>query len=180
MTARRPDARTGEAARAIGGLFRLGTVVSVDLADATAVVELAPGLTTPPIPWLGRAGFFKSWLPPYAGEQVALITPDADMEQAVILGSLDSDANPAASSLHQAVLAAADGLRVEYDVASRTLTFDVPKALVIRVPQIRIEGDIQLTGRMTASDDVVADGVSLKTHRHGGVAAGAASTGAPL
>lgn len=38
---------------------------------------------------------------------------------------------------------------------------------------VTIAGDVTVTG------DVVADGISLKSHTHGGVQAGAASTGAP-
>lgn len=43
-----------------------------------------------------------------------------------------------------------------------------------------INGDIQLNGGMTATGDVVADGISLKTHVHSGVMAGPTVTGPPV
>lgn len=46
--------------------------------------------------------------------------------------------------------------------------------LKIIAPVTKIEGDVEVTG-----GDVTADGISLKTHVHGGVQAGASSTGAP-
>lgn len=44
---------------------------------------------------------------------------------------------------------------------------------------ITINGDIQLNGGLTATGDVVADGISLKSHLHGQVRAGNDSTGVP-
>ena len=41
-------------------------------------------------------------------------------------------------------------------------------------------GDIDVEGKLTASDDVVGGGKSLKGHKHGGVQAGGAQTGAPV
>lgn len=46
--------------------------------------------------------------------------------------------------------------------------------LKITAPITKIEGDVEITG-----GDVTADGISLKTHVHGGVQAGASNTGAP-
>lgn len=45
---------------------------------------------------------------------------------------------------------------------------------------ITINGDIQLNGSLNATGDVVADGVSLVQHKHGGVRAGADQTGEPV
>jgi phage baseplate assembly protein gpV len=44
---------------------------------------------------------------------------------------------------------------------------------------ITIRGDVAIEGKLTASDDVIADGKSLKNHTHGGVQAGAAHTQRP-
>ena len=55
-----------------------------------------------------------------------------------------------------------------------------PTAVHIVAPVITSAGDWTHTGTITASVDVVADGVSLKTHTHGGVVPGGASTSAPL
>lgn len=45
---------------------------------------------------------------------------------------------------------------------------------------IKMIGDVELTGKLTASGDVIADGKSLKTHKHGGVGTGSGETGVPV
>lgn len=45
---------------------------------------------------------------------------------------------------------------------------------------ITINGDIQLNGSLTATGDVIADGVSQVHHKHAGVRAGADQTGEPV
>lgn len=45
--------------------------------------------------------------------------------------------------------------------------------------EMELNGDVTLNGTLTASVDVVADGVSLKQHKHGGVQSGAAQTSKP-
>ena len=44
---------------------------------------------------------------------------------------------------------------------------------------VTIEGDVVVTGKLTASDDVLAGEISLKTHRHPGVQTGGGQTGTP-
>lgn len=57
----------------------------------------------------------------------------------------------------------------------------VVAALKLRVesPLAEFTGDMTVAGTITATVDVVGGGKSLKTHTHGGVTAGAASTGQP-
>ena len=54
-----------------------------------------------------------------------------------------------------------------------------PTAVHIVAPAITSAGDWQHDGDITATGDVTADGVSLKTHTHGGVTAGADDSGGP-
>lgn len=42
-----------------------------------------------------------------------------------------------------------------------------------------VGGDIQITGNVTVTGDVIANGISLTKHTHGGVSAGLANTGEP-
>jgi phage baseplate assembly protein gpV len=44
---------------------------------------------------------------------------------------------------------------------------------------VEITGKIDVTGDVTCAADVVATGISLVTHTHGGVMPGAANTGVP-
>ena len=44
---------------------------------------------------------------------------------------------------------------------------------------IRDRGDVDITGTVTVSDDVIASGISLTGHTHSGVQSGGSSTGGP-
>ena len=45
---------------------------------------------------------------------------------------------------------------------------------------VTINGDVHVTGTLTADTDVVGGGKSLKTHKHGGVTTGSGQTGTPV
>ena len=51
---------------------------------------------------------------------------------------------------------------------------------IVITGNVAITGDVAVTGAITATGDVSAAGISLKTHKHGGVQAGAAQTGLPV
>ena len=79
-----------------------------------------------------------------------------------------------------------DGTQIIYDENTSKLFIDCKKNIEIICPQISltgnitINGDIQLNGKMNATDDVVADGVSLVNHTHSGVKAGGDTSGVPV
>ena len=60
---------------------------------------------------------------------------------------------------------------------------DAAQKMVVKVagnPVLTVTTDgVQVNGKITATGDVIGDGVSLKSHVHGGVQAGSASTGHP-
>ncbi|MDE2434744.1 MAG: hypothetical protein KGM49_00655 [Sphingomonadales bacterium] len=56
--------------------------------------------------------------------------------------------------------------------SSHPVTINAPGGLTIN-------GDITLTGKLTASDDVIASGKSLKSHTHGGIQTGSGTSGPP-
>lgn len=155
---------------AVGDLLRFGTVEAVDLPAARATVRCGDVLS-PPVPWLELAGAFRTWSPPSVGEQVLLLCPEADIAAAVILRGLPCAAFPAAGSDDDHVFSATAGLLIRA----------TPDGLEIAAPGgISITGDVAITGALTASVDVVGGGKSLKSHKHGGVQAGGAQTGAPV
>lgn len=49
----------------------------------------------------------------------------------------------------------------------------------IEAPITKILGQVQVTGGITVTEDVVAGGISLRTHTHGGVQPGSGNTGVP-
>ncbi len=70
-----------------------------------------------------------------------------------------------------------DGNAVAPDTASPTM--DLGGGTLRVIGDLYVEGDIRLTGTVTADTEVLAAGISLTTHTHGGVLTGAANTGGP-
>lgn len=153
----------------IGDLIRIGIIDAVDLDGATATVR-AGDVLSPPLPWMEWAGAFRSWAPPTAGEQVLLLCPEGDIAGGVILRGLFSNSFPAPGSGANPEIHGPAGLVI-------TLTGD---GVEITAPGgVTITGDVDVTGTITASADVIGGGISLKTHTHGGVQSGGSSTGGP-
>ena len=184
-----------ELARLIENLVRLGTVADVQVEPPRVRVK-SGNVTSSWVPWLAlRAGSSKEWDPPTIGEQAVLLSPSGLLTQGVALVGLFSDANPAngdREGLHRRTYA--DGAVVEYDFVSHVLRATLPAGGVTHLVStggIHIEGSIthkgdytqegnqQITGMVTVSDDVVAAGISLVSHTHGGVQFGNSQTGSP-
>lgn len=134
-----------EASRRISNLLRVGTIESVDLESARAVARLNDDLSTPELPWLvARAHEEIVWDAPAVGEQVIVLAPMGDLEQAVILGGIYSNGFPAPSSEASKTLRIhADGGKDEYDSVTRRRRITLPAdgELVVSV------GDTTLTLR---------------------------------
>lgn len=169
-------------------LIRFGRIASVDLVAARCTVTLdedgASGeAVTGPIRWLhGRAGGIKAWSPPSVGEEVILLCPGGAIGNAVAMGGLSNNDAPPAGATTTAIITFADGAALSYDPAAHALTFTLPGGGTVAITApggVTIEGDVSITGTLTASEDVLGGGKSLKTHTHGGVSAGSSLTGAP-
>lgn len=170
-------------------LIRLGSISSVDLAAGLCTVRYGNpddeggGAETPPIRWLApRAGETRVWSPPSVGEQVLLLAPDGQLAGAVALLGIAQDTFPPAGDSAEEVLLFADGARIAYDPQAHALTAVLPgggTATIDAPGGLTIRGDVTIEGTVTVSEDVVADGISLTTHKHGSVQSGSAQTGAP-
>lgn len=179
--------------RIIGDLFRLGTVLSVDLSAGTCRVQIGD-IETGDLPWLaGSAGETHIWMPPSAGEQVAVIAPEGDTRAGIVLRGLPSDANPAPGDSRTVVMIFADGARISYDPEEQYLEARLPEGgrakLLCDVEidgKLKVTGDVQIDaklhvdGEIASNTDVKAAAISLKSHKHTGVQAGAAQTGAAV
>lgn len=187
--------------RLIENLIRLGTVAEVDhgsLQDKRpARVRVQSGdLLTGWLPWLTlRAGESREWDPPTLGEQVVIFSPSGQTTQGVVLCGLFSQLLPAngdRAGLHRRTYP--DGAVVEYDSAAHRLRAILPEGGVTDLTSpggINIVGPINhqgdytqtgnqnVTGKVVVSEDVVAAGISLVKHPHGGVQTGSGKTGAP-
>lgn len=183
-------ARTADPEQLTGELIQLGTVASVDHGAATCTVEIGD-LTTGNLPWLAwRAGRVRIWSPPSFGEQCAVLSPEGDLANGLVLPGLWSDANPAPSSDPDLFLIVFDdGAEISYHFATHKLTVTLPAGGMADVTapggltinaDVTINGNVMIDGKAEASEDVIGGGISLKNHKHTGVAAGAAQTGAPV
>ncbi|PTR05475.1 MULTISPECIES: phage baseplate assembly protein V [unclassified Novosphingobium] len=170
-------------------LIRLGTILSVTLNPPRCVVRYGDPDTdedceTPPIRWVaGRAGKTRAWSPPSEDEEVVLLCPDGQIGNAIALLGLPNDNFPAPGTTLAEVTEYEDGARIGYDPqghaltailpAGGTATIEAPGGLVIR-GNVTIDGklstseDADIGGTLTASDDVIGGGKSLKTHTHPG------------
>ncbi len=165
--------------RLIGDLIREGVVV----ARTGALCRVAIGdIETGDIPWLaGRAGKATIWSPPSIGEQVAVLCGEGDLARAIVLPGLYSDAHPAPADDESWRIDFDDGAWFGYDPGAGEATIAVADGttMILSPRKLRINCDIEITGKLTASDDVIGGGKSLKDHIHTKVQAGAAVSGPP-
>ena len=189
-------AQDGDFQRMVGDIAREGVVVSVDHAAGNCRVQIGDILSGD-LPWIERAaGTTRTWCPPSVGEQVTIMSPEADLERGYVSGSLFSDAHPAPwDNAHAVGIVFSDGAYISYDAAKGELVAVLPgagKALIeapggttFRGP-VRIEGKLETTddaaigGKVAASGDVKAGSVSLQGHVHDKVQAGGAISGKPV
>jgi phage baseplate assembly protein V len=113
--------------RSTHNLLRVGTVESLDAANATVRVRIGQ-LLTPPIPWLTqRAGpNAKTFAAPGVGEQVLLLSPSGDANAAIALPAVYSaQFSPPAGGEKITRTLYDDGTTITYDSAAHALTANV-------------------------------------------------------
>jgi phage baseplate assembly protein V len=172
---------TTDLLRRLENLIRLGTIAAVDHQAARCTVSTG-GLTVPGLPWLAaRAGSSLDWDPPTVGEQCILFSPSGEPALGVVLVGLYSQQRPApANSADLRRRTYPDGAVIEYDHAAQALTATLPAGGTAKLTApggVTILGDVDITGLVTVSEDVIAAGISLVDHRHPGDSGG--TTGAP-
>jgi phage baseplate assembly protein V len=59
-------------------------------------------------------------------------------------------------------------------------TINVTGDTNLTTPTLALDGDMTCTGTITAETDVIGGGISLKTHKHGGVQTGGGLTSIPI
>lgn len=183
-------ARNADPEQLTGELIQYGTVATINHGAATCTVDLGD-LVTGDLLWLApRAGNVKIWAPPSEGEQCAVLCPEGDIANGIVLLGLWSDDNPPPSHDPDLVcIQMPDGARIVYNHATHALAVTLPAdgTAIVDAPggttwngPVTFNDGITVNGTVAASDDVTAAGVSLKGHKHGSVQAGGAQTGAPV
>lgn len=191
----------------LSALIRFGIVIEVTLDPPRCRVRYGDPegdedeAESPAIRWLaGRAGKTRKWSPPSVGEEVLLLAPDGQVGNAVALTGLWNDDNPSPSTEDLEQLTFNDGAVISYDPVAHALVATLPDESSARIAattitfvgDVKVEGKLQVTedaqfdakvhagGEIATDDDMKAGSVKLKTHKHSGVAAGAAQSGAPV
>lgn len=167
------DYTSGEMDRRIGNMVRIGTVAAFDAAQGVRV-DLGELITD----WLPigtkRSGKQRSWNPMDIGEQVAIIAPDGEVSQGVVVCSIPQNKHPAngdKQGLWRETFD--DGTVIEYDQATGGLRADVASAgsitlhigstvlvlrngqvtltaddVVVQSPKTRFTGDVEIGGNL--------------------------------
>lgn len=152
--------------------FRVGIVSSVSPATGTARVAFGDrsNVVSFDLPVLVRGSLQnKDYWMPGPGEQVLCLFLPNGNAQGFVLGAFYSEKDkPPVTDGNKRHITFADGTVIEYDQGTHTLTINAAGPI-----NITAAGDVNVTG------DVIADGVSLKTHVHGGVVAGSSNTDPP-
>ena len=182
-------------ARMLENLIRFGTIAETQMNPPRVRVKTGE-LLTGWLPWIAlRAGADVDWDPPTVDEQVILFSPSGQLANGIALTGIYSTAHPAngdREGLHRRTYR--DGTVIEYDSVAHHLnavladggtTNLVSSGGITIVGPITHQGDYTqtgnqtITGTVTVSDDVLAAGISLVKHTHGGVMPGGSVTGAP-
>ncbi len=146
---------------------RLGTISGYDASNYLAKVMLQPdGIETGWLP-IAAIGVGNGWgiqVAPNIGDVVEVEFQDGGAEAGLITGRFfNNNARPGAVPTGEVWLVHKSGSFIKF----------------LSDGSISSSGTWNHAGTFTATVDVVAGGKSLKTHTHGGVAIGGASTGAP-
>jgi len=151
----------GDQDRRLQGIVRIGKVTAVDASAARARVNLGGETETDWLPWLAeRAASVSVWAPVAVGEQVVVLAPGGETNQGVIVGSLFSGANAAPAAAEDQHVVQVGGAAIT--VAGDTITITAGGTTVsIGSGGVSVDADVTVAG-----GDVVADGISLKTHTH--------------
>ena len=167
---------SAELMRLLSNIIRTGIISEVD--EESWCVRVRSGeLETGWLRWnTTRAGAFNVWLPPSPGEQVVIACIGGNPETAMIIGSLWSDANPApGKNLKEIVVSAPDGAVFRYDADAGALS-----ASGMRTATLDVTKGGKMSGNITHSGgDFTSNGITVHTHKHGGVKGGSDSTGGP-
>jgi len=169
--------------RQMHNIALLGTVADANY--STGRLKIAIGdLVTGWLPWMTqRAGGDVTWDAPEIGEQVAVISPSGELGNGFVIPAIYQDAHPANGSTPDLdIRTYKDGAAISYDRAAHHLSATLPAGattVLVSDGGISITGDISVTGKITSTGDMIAAGISLDNHVHGGILPGGANTGVP-
>lgn len=137
--------------RRLANIIRIGTIFEIDFETAKARVKIGD-LETDWLPWINsNSGSNNSWNPPEIDEQVMLLSPSGELNQAIILPSLYKN-NASENSANIQSKTFKDGSKVTFNHSSGNLdvnikgntTINVNGAATIEASNIVLKGNIDL------------------------------------
>lgn len=177
----------------LANLMRIGKIHSIDHATARCRVSFGAENVNVSgwVPWMtSRAGTTREWNPPAVGEQVVLMNPSGQDNSGFALpgGIYRNDAPANGDAAGQVVLdlpeSGAWKIRIG-NVAIEALNNSAKitvgsKTVEVTQSKILINGDVEVTGKITSTGLITGGSVVLQTHLHGGVQSGGGNTTAPI
>lgn len=147
----------------------------VDSREGDTVRVLAGDVLTGPIPWFAvRAGKTVIKSAPSIGEQGLLLCPEGDIKLGLFLPGVRSTAFPLPAEELE-LIRFEDGAQLAYDKDGHVLCVELPAG-----GKIQLVADVEIDGKVTATGDIVAAGVSLVEHPHSDVQPGSGLSGGPV
>jgi hypothetical protein len=164
--------RVADLERRQKGQMRQGTVASVDAASRTVRLKLGENENGPylsaPIPYVQTGGALKIHNPPSVGQQMAAMSPDGDLRNAVAMPLGFSDANPSPSGAGDQHVMTFGSVTVRLSSDGFSITVGGVSAL--------IDG----SGLHVTGGGVDHNGTDIgDTHTHSGITPGPARTSDP-
>ena len=118
--------------RRLANIIRIGTIFEIDFETAKARVKIGD-LETNLLPWVNSNSVNNnSWNPPEIDEQVIILSPSGELNQAVILPSLYKS-NISGNLPNIQSVTYKDGSKVTFDQALGNLTLDIKGNTIIKV-----------------------------------------------
>lgn len=151
-----------ELLRLILNLIRLGTIADIDHAAQRVRVHVGNNTTTWR-PWITlRAGDAQTWWPPSIGEQVMLLSPEGNFDNAVVLPAVYSDkfTTPSTNPAHHTTRYS-DGAVIQYDSAAHALTATLPDGTSVSAVPGKVTSnaeDTECTGNLLVQKNLIVNG----------------------
>lgn len=173
--------------RRLANIVKIAVISEVNHSDKLIRVS-AGDIQSAWLPWPADVGKnYKRWRPLRQGQQVVLVSPSGDLSQAVIVGMLYSNVLDSPSDDENLdLIEYDDGTVISYDSDAHKLTIDCVSDVHVNAVNASIDAtalditaEVSINGNVNVVGDVVADGISLKSHTHSGVVSGGALSGPP-
>jgi len=155
--------------RRLANIIRIGTIFEIDFEAAKARVKIGD-LETDWLPWVNaNSGANNSWNPAEIDEQVIILSPSGELNQAVILPSLYKN-NASENLPNIQSVTYKDGSKISFDHDAGNLTLDLQGNISLDIKgsaAIKVAGDVQIeasssTIKVTGDAEIEAIKVTLK------------------